>query len=131
MAMVNSLIGRDKELLVSAVDQNSIMLHLSRFLGPAIGGFIIVTWGVKELFLCNLFTFAYFCFVLAFKVTLTKVHGTYTKSDCLLAEIRERTRYAVTHPSIGLILLLITANAIFLRGYLDLLPSISEMIFNG
>jgi MFS family permease len=54
-SFVIEMVGPDR--LVSAVGLNSVLIHSARIIGPAVGGVLIVLWGVEPCFLVNALSF--------------------------------------------------------------------------
>ncbi len=55
-AFVSEIVGRDR--VVNAVSLNSVLVHSSRVIGPAIAGVLIATVGTEPCFALNALTFA-------------------------------------------------------------------------
>lgn len=50
------IVGADR--VVNAVGLNSVVIHAARIVGPAVGGTLILLWGVEPCFLVNALSFA-------------------------------------------------------------------------
>jgi predicted MFS family arabinose efflux permease len=53
-----------KERLKEAIALNGVSFNLSRAVGPALGGLMLVAWGISSIFLFNAFSFLFLWFVL-------------------------------------------------------------------
>ena len=54
-SFVIEMVGQER--VVSAVGLNSVLIHSARIIGPAVGGVLIVLWGVEPCFLVNALSF--------------------------------------------------------------------------
>jgi MFS family permease len=116
------------EDLTSAVALNSIVFNVARFTGPAIAGFVIAGYGVAPAFAINAVSFL--CVIVALMclrlppAKRTARHGRSVVTDLILG-----FRYVRRHALIGPLLLLTLAMSLFVRPMNELLPAVSEMLF--
>ncbi|HEY4134026.1 MAG TPA: MFS transporter [Alphaproteobacteria bacterium] len=126
LAMTASMIS--KENLAAAIALSSGIFNLARFLGPAVGGFIIVHWGVGVAFAVNSVSF------------LSMLIGLYMMHDLFYEELASRKAnifrqtyegfaYAFRHPGIGPTLLALNAVGFGLKPFIDMLPGVSDLIY--
>ena len=126
MTLVPSLVSREQ--LQSAIASNSIAFNVSRFVGPAIAGFIIAVFGVGTAFAVNGVT--YLAIVTAvFFVTLNPRSRRRTKPGAVWAEIMEGVRYVAEHQTIRALLLIVAIASVFGRGALEMLPAFADAVF--
>jgi MFS family permease len=126
MTVVYHLIGR--ELLASALAVNSIIFNLSRFVGPALGGAIIVAAGIGWGFFAAAVLFLVYSMVLRFMVLdCTPVKRV---REPMLVEIRDGVRYILTHYGIRLQLALLVGTGLMARPLTDLMPGFAGEVFN-
>ncbi|HEU0072216.1 MAG TPA: MFS transporter [Alphaproteobacteria bacterium] len=117
-----------KALLAPAIGINALTFNVARFIGPAIAGFIISTWGLPSAIGVN----ALFC--LPFIWVLSRLHLV-TPDDMrkpaggLLQQIGEGMDYAVRHPGIGPLILIMGVTAFSVRALPDMLPGFAADVF--
>lgn len=129
LSIIHALVGRD--VLTSAISVNALLFNIARIGGPALAGFIIVTWGVGP---ALVFTAASdIAFIAAlYAVTLKEEAGNRERKPAkdIPAEIMEGFRYAAKHPGIGPLLILLAMTSVFGRPYVDLFPGFADRIFS-
>ncbi len=128
LAIVPSLVPRED--LASAIGISSLSFNFARVGGPAVAGFLIVTWGVAPAFAFNAATF------LIFIVTLFMIKGgrserrhVTTPIRNIPKEIMEGFRYCIRHPGIAPLLVVLTAVSLFGRPLTELLPGFAAQVF--
>lgn len=126
MALVYALVGRD--LLGSAVAVNSIIFNGSRFIGPAIGGWIAVQGGVGWAFAATAAMFSIYTVVLAAMRVSTAPEERERRS--MLAETAEGLKYIVGHEGIRLQLGLLVVIGMVAKPVIDLLPGFAGRVFD-
>ena len=117
-----------KQDLPAAVAITSISFQTARFIGPAFAGIIIVSAGVAPAFAFAALMYFPFLWVL-WHITpepqiLAKPSGKGVGGD-----IFEGYRYALTHPGIGPLLIMILASSLFVTPIMHLLPGFAEAVF--
>jgi MFS family permease len=129
LAIVPSLVERRD--LAAAIGINSLVFNGARFIGPAIAGYLIVEFGVETAFAFNSMTFLVFVATL-FLLRLPAPAGGARRRisvSAMPAEITDGYRYAVRHPGIGPMLVILTLFSIFGRAYIELLPGFADQVF--
>lgn len=127
MSLVPSIVSREQ--LQSAIASASISFNVSRFVGPAIAGFIIANWGVGTAFAVN--SVSYLAIVGA--VMLVKVNPRARKSKStgdVWAELMDGVRYTLGHPTIRSLLMTVAMASVLGRGALEMLPAFADAVFN-
>lgn len=127
MTVVYNMVGRD--LLPSALAMNSTIFNTSRFLGPAIGGVILVAGGPKWTFATGAVMF--FVFTLCLRAMRMDVTSTITDRSqrSVLAETIEGLRYTISHAGIRKQLTLLVGTSLFAKPVTDLLPGFAAEVF--
>jgi predicted MFS family arabinose efflux permease len=127
LSLVPSLVR--VEDLPSAIAINSSLFNLARFIGPAIAGFLITAYGVAAAIAGA--TLCFFVFLLIMlRVEPMRNEVTPGSGDGIWSDILEGFRYAIAHPGVGPILLLIVATTMFSRSFFDLLPGFADRVFD-
>jgi MFS family permease len=127
MSLVPSIVSREQ--LQSAIASASISFNVSRFVGPAIAGFIIANWGVGTAFAVN--SVSYLAIVGA--VMLVNVNPRARKSRAtgdVWAELMDGVRYTLSHPTIRSLLMTVAMASVLGRGALEMLPAFADAVFN-
>lgn len=119
LAIFPSLVERQH--ISSAIAINAAIFNLARFIGPALGGFLIAKWGMAFAFGFNALSF------FGFIVALSRIHMLRSETAGrpkagLLADVAEGVGYAIRHPGIGPALLILVAVALGIKGVLEMLP---------
>lgn len=115
----------------NAIALNSVMLSSSLVMGPALGGILIATLGVKYCFLYD--TLSY----LAAIVTLQAMHlkpfteAMTNQGQGTWQKLREGWQYAVKTQPIRAILLLLASKSLFGMTYIYLLPVFAADVLQG
>ena len=126
MTVIFSLVGRD--LVASAVALNSLIFNLSRFIGPAVGGGMIVLAGVGWTFAVAAGLFVVFTVTLHMISTRVasppaRAHGS------ILVETVEGARYMLQHPGIRVQMAMVFVVALLAKPLTDLLPGFVGEVF--
>ncbi len=127
LSMVPNLLP--KENVASAIAFDSAVFNIARFLGPLIAGLIIARWGVGPAFMLNASTFVIYLVAL-YRLRLLRSEVSDRGTRSLLSDTREGLRYAMDHPGIRRILLLLIAMAVTVKAVLDLLPGFADAVFH-
>lgn len=126
MTVVYNMVGRD--LLPSALAMNSTIFNTSRFIGPAIGGVIIVAGGAAWTFATGAALFFVFTLCLrAMNVASIMPERTHRS---MLAETAEGLRYILAHAGIRKQLTLLVGTSLFAKPVTDLLPGFAAQVFD-
>ncbi|HEU0070138.1 MAG TPA: MFS transporter [Alphaproteobacteria bacterium] len=138
MTVVYNLVGR--ELLPSALGMNSLIFNTSRFIGPAIGGAMLVAVGAAWTFTLGAVLFG------VFSVSLRLIH--FPKSEgpakgesaaapgaparrSMLLETWEGLQYIARHDGIRPQLMLLVVTSVLAKPFTDLLPGIAAQLFDS
>ena len=128
MSLVPSIVNREQ--LHSAIASNSIAFNVSRFVGPAIAGFIIATWGVGAAFAVNSVTYL----AIVGAVMLIQVNPGLQRSKQpgdVWSELLDGVRYVLGHQTIRSLLITVAVASVFGRGALEMLPAFADAVFKG
>ncbi|WP_025762238.1 MFS transporter [Dyadobacter tibetensis] len=119
----------DKKDLPNAVALNSSMVNLSKLLGPAIAGVAIAHWGEVVCFGINALSFVAVIGSLSL-IRLPK-HITKERTQNILGDLKDGIKYVKETPSIGFIILMLSAISLFGLPFTTLMPVYAKDIFNG
>lgn len=118
-----------KENLMNAIAMNSIQFNLSRVIGPAIAGVIVVIFGVAACFFINALSFGAVLLAL-FMVQIPAITTT-TQKHTVTSEIRETFSFLWSNkPMLGLIASS-AAFSIFVFPYLSLLSVFAKDVYRS
>lgn len=127
IAIVQSLVPRRD--ISTAVAINSIVFNTARFVGPAIAGVLLVGANVATCFAANATSFLALLLALSQIRIDARGHIKPRQGGNLLTDVAEGFRYAMRHPGVGPLLLLLLATAIGVRPFADLLPGFAAAVF--
>ncbi|MEE8305807.1 MAG: MFS transporter, partial [Gammaproteobacteria bacterium] len=120
----------EKQQYPSAVAITSMTFNLSRFVGPAIAGWIVAVYGLGVAYLANAVT--YVPLIISFLLITIKPHdGGTTGPGGYLDQLVEGLRYTLDHTLIRNIILIASTSSLFGRGILELLPAFAALVFEG
>ena len=126
MALIHYLVGRD--LLAPALAIGSIIHNGTRFIGPALGGLIIVVagngWGFAS---ASALLLVYTVILVVMRVT---VEPQKRERRSMMAETVEGLAYVVAHPGIRLQLALLLVMGLAAKPVTDLLPGFAGQVFS-
>jgi len=126
MSVVPNLVARAQ--LESAIAITSISFNVSRFVGPAFAGFIIASYGVAAAFIVN--GVSYLALIAAMLVIrLNPAAGRQSRQRHVWHEMREGVVYAISHPRIRALLVIVAVASIFGRGVLEMLPAFADAVY--
>jgi MFS family permease len=126
MTIVPNLVGKDQ--LQSAIAITSISFNLSRFVGPAIAGLIIVIYGVATAFIVNGVSYLALIAVMLI-VRLNPSAEQSGKDRHVWREMGEGINYILGNPAIRALLLIIAVASVFGRGALEMMPAFADAVF--
>ncbi len=129
LALIPSLVPRAN--MPAAVAINATVFNLSRFIGPALAGLVILHWGVQATFAANAISFLAFLVVLSRLNVRPEEGGGAKRGGSLWREAAEGFRYAAAHPGIAPILVLLVVTSLLARPVAELLPGFAAEIFHG
>ncbi|QLE58374.1 MFS transporter [Nostoc sp. TCL26-01] len=115
----------------NAIALNSVMLSSSLVLGPAIGGILIATLGVKYCFLYD--TLSYIPAILTLQAMRLPVRPmqTLTGMSDTLQKLREGFEYVSKFQPIRAILLMLSLHGLVGMSHVALMPVVTAKILNG
>jgi MFS family permease len=119
----------DKKDLPNAVALNSMMLNLSKLLGPAVAGLALEQLGAAACFGLNAISFvAVIGSLLAMKLPpyVVKVH-----TDSILGELKEGFQYVRNTANIRFIISMLGLTALLVLPFTNLMPVYAKDIFRG
>ena len=129
LALISGLVSR--EHLPTAVAINSLVFNLARFIGPAIAGLVILSFGTALVFLLNALSFISFLIALKrLDLPETDHRAASGGPPPMLQAIGEGLRYVIRHPGIGPLLALNATMAVSVRPYVELLPGFAGAVFD-
>jgi MFS family permease len=129
LAMVPNLLER--QYVPSALALDSATFNIARFIGPAVAGAMIAFWGVATTFLLNSLTFTVFIYALArARMVRSEIAVRGRDRAGMAGQLAEGARYAAGHPGIGPILVLVIASSMGVRGFMELLPGLTDVVFH-
>jgi predicted MFS family arabinose efflux permease len=129
LALVSSLVPRSH--LATAVAINSIVFNLARFVGPALGGLLILSVGVAAAFAANAASYLAFLLALArIRLDSDALPAPAANGRSVFADVAEGIHYIAGHAGIGPLLLLTTVLAAGVQCYFELLPGFAAEVFS-
>lgn len=127
LAMVPNLM--EAEHVPSALASDAAIYNSARVVGPMLAAALIAFVGIAGAFLVNCLTYVVFL-VCLMKIRLVR-NESRGRTGGMLAQTLEGMRYAAKHPGIGPMLVVLTALAISVKPFLDLLPGLADNVFNS
>jgi MFS family permease len=121
------MVGKDK--IKNAISLNSVMVNLSRIIGPALAAVLVSTVGLAWCFFLNAFSFIAVLFVLM-RIDPKKLH-TGKGLTKVKGELTKVFRYIQATPSIRTILILMFILGTFTYEYQVILPLFAEFTFGN
>ncbi|MFM2129067.1 MAG: hypothetical protein RL477_613 [Pseudomonadota bacterium] len=128
LAIFPSLVER--QFISSAIAINAAFFNLARFVGPAVGGFLIAKWGIAFAFGFNALSFLGFIVSLSM-IEMLRPEITGKPKTGLLADVIEGIAYAARHPGIGPALLILVAVALGIKGVPEMLPGYADRVLKA
>jgi MFS family permease len=116
-----------KEDLPNAIALNSININSTRLIGPAIGGLLIAKVGEAACFGINAFSFLAVLFQLL-RITPVEAPKSRTQQS-FLSDLAEGWGFALRHPVIRVLLVMIGVVSFSISPYTTLMPAISVETF--
>ena len=118
----------DPEHLPNAIALNSMLMNGGRFVGPALAGIVVASFGETACFVLN--AASYLAVLLALVAIRLEPAPPRVQAPALQA-LREGVAYAVAHPFIRLSLLLVASISFLATPYAVMLPVFAREIFGG
>ena len=128
ISLYPSLVPR-KDLAV-ALATNSVIFNLARFIGPAMAGMTIVTFGVAAAFAANALSYLVFIAALS-QLKLTPRKADEKNRRRFIEDLRDGFAYTGSHKGIATILILLIATGLGARPIIELLPGFAAQHFNS
>ena len=126
MSVVPNLVTRQQ--LQSAIAITSISFNVSRFVGPAIAGIIIVKFGIAAAFFVN--GISYLSLITAMVIIrLNPVTDRKKEQKHPWLELKDGVRYVLQHESIRAVLVIIALASVFGRGALEMMPAFADAVY--
>ena len=125
-SLVVHLVGDRKEL-PNAIALNSLMMNTTRFIGPALAGFLVALAGEALCFLLNALSY------LAALLALVSLHARPGGGEAkpALHALRDGLRYTFGHADIRLFLMLVAGVSFLVAPYVAMMPLYAKTIFGG
>jgi MFS family permease len=128
MSVVPNLVPRAQ--LQNAIALGSVAFNLSRFVGPAIAGFVIAVFGVAPAFVIN--GLSYLAFIAAMAVVrLNPSSNSAAGRKHPWQELLDGARYVARHEIILGLLVVAAMVSVFCRGALEMLPAFADEVYRG
>ena len=127
LAMVPNLVPRED--LSAGIALHSALFNLSRFIGPASAAPILAIWGTGAAFAFNAITYLIFLVGLFF-IKLVNIDQKAQAGQTMLFYLKQGFFYITSHPALKFLFLNAIFAAMFMRAYMELLPGLSETMFN-
>ncbi len=108
---------------------NSISFNMARFVGPLLFGGIVLAGPVGFAFLINIVFYCVFIAILA-RLHLREEALAPHKGRNIFAATKDGISYALSHPGIGPLLIVLLASSFGARAFVDLLPGFAGQVFN-
>jgi MFS family permease len=117
----------DRVHLQNAIALNSLIMNATRFVGPALAGFIIALMGEALCFMLNSVT--YLAVLLALWAIRVRPNGDSSKPA--LRALKDGLRYTFSHTDIRLSLMLVAVVSFMVTPYVVMMPLYVKTIFHG
>ena len=115
------------EDLPNAIALNSVAIHVTRFVGPAIGGVLVALVGEKVCFLLNALSFL--GMIMALRAI--RPRAVERRHHRVLDALRSGLRYAYAHRHIRVLLFMVSIMSLFGMAPLTLMPWFVKTVFSG
>ncbi len=125
LAMIPNLIGREN--LQPAIAINALVSNGGRFLGPALGGFVIVQWGIGPAWAVCAFCYGLPAITLLLVRTADETMKRSGKK--LLGDAVEGISYTARHPGIGPLMAMLIVTSTFGKPFGSLFPGFAADVF--
>ncbi|NTV94508.1 MAG: MFS transporter [Thiobacillus sp.] len=125
-SLVVHLVG-DRSQLPNAIALNSFMMNSTRFVGPALAGFIVAWAGEAVCFMLN--ALSYLAVLLALSALHARPNGDASKRP--LHALRDGLAYTFGHRDIRLFLILVATVSFMVAPYVTMMPLYARTMFHG
>ncbi|GAB1393153.1 MFS transporter [Rhodocyclaceae bacterium] len=119
----------DKADLANAIGLNSFLMNGTRFVGPALAGLLVATWGEAFCFLLN--ALSYGAVLLALRAIRVAPKTDKPTRESTWSSLKSGFQYAHTHEAIRRALWLVAGFGLFVTPYTILMPLFAREIFAG
>lgn len=120
-----------KDMLTTAIAINSMVFNSARFVGPAASTLTISLWNIQASFAINACSYiALIIALLSLRLAPGPASVRPIKKPSIWQDIGEGISYTLQDRTIRLIMIMMTASALFLRPIVDLLPGLTADIFD-
>jgi len=119
----------DRTSVASVVSIVAINFNLARLTGPAIGGWLIASWGISTALLVQ--TGFYLPFIFAISLLHPRQRSSsIINNEPFIAALQNGIKYALANTLIRQAFLVTALYAFLIRGTLEILPVIADGVFN-
>jgi MFS family permease len=127
LALLPCILSRD--YLPGAIGLTALSFNISRFIGPALAGLAIRFYGPA--WAIGFYVLSIIPALIALLVIdIRPRQAPVQKHTRILEELRNGFTYAITHSEIRILFGMVAIVAVMVRGLLELLPVITELVFN-
>ncbi|HYR21463.1 MAG TPA: MFS transporter [Chthoniobacterales bacterium] len=119
----------DRDTLGNAMGLNSSMFNLARFIGSALSGFIITTFGPAICYLID--GVSYGAMIVSLLLIQLRPSAPPTEKIHPLSDMLDGVLYVWNHPAILAVLRLVTLISFFGSSYYVLIPQFASDVFHG
>ena len=119
----------DKSDLPNALALNSSMVHLSRFIGPVVAGFVLEKYGNAVCFGLNACSFV--AVIISLLLMKLPVYEQTKKNRNITADLKEGLIYIKQTPEIAFVLAMLSVVSLFVLPFNTLMPVYAKDIFHG
>ena len=133
LSLVSNLVPR--HVLSTAVPIDSLGYNVARFLGPAIGGVILLHAPLPTLFLINVFCFVPLVGLLAWYLrrglASNQAPAQRSERKSVWLDLKEGFLYVMREPRLAPVVALLAISSIFIRPVVDMLPAFVDTILKA
>lgn len=126
-SFVIEMVGPDR--VVNAVSLNSVIIHTSRIIGPALAGILIATLGVAPCFALNALTFG--VMIVALRGMSAADLATAPQVERRPGAVREGLRYVARTPALAVPLAMMAVVGTLAFNFQTVLPIMARFTFDG
>jgi MFS family permease len=126
-SFVTEMVGPDR--VVNAVSLNSVLVHSSRILGPALAAAVIAVFGVGPCFLLN--ALSYVAMIVALWGMDARALHPAPPARREPGQLREALRYVIATPRLRLPLVMMAVIGTFSFNFATVLPLLAKFTFHG
>ena len=118
-SLISDIVPEDK--VMNAISLNNSGMNLSRIIGPAVAGLLIIFIETAGVF--YLITFLYTCSVLSTSPIREETKSNAHERKGIFTDIRDGFSYAASHPTILFVIIMFFAGSLFGWPFVALLPA--------